>query len=82
MKHYGHNKKYNTRMYGLTIILECLRSLRELSKKETIFIDDVPEKFRPDLHNFIVGETVTMMEGKIVIGHNLYRWLLRKLDAK
>jgi hypothetical protein len=69
-------------MDGLTIILESLRLLHELSKKEKIFFDDVPEKFKADLHKFIIGETLTIIEGKIVIGHYLYRQWLRKLNTK
>ena len=61
---------------------ERIAALKQLAQKETIFFDDVPEKFRPDLHNFIVGRTLTMQEGKIVIGHNLYKWWLRKLNTK
>lgn len=69
-------------MNELHLISESIAALRQLAQKEIIFFDDVPEKFRPDLHNFIVGKTLTMKDGKIVIGHNLYRWWLRKLDTK
>jgi hypothetical protein len=69
-------------MNELYLISESMAALKQLDQKEIIFFDDVPEKFRPDLHNFIVGETLTMMDGKIVIGHNLYRWWLRKLNTK
>ena len=55
-------------MHELDIIAESLRSLEKLTQKETIFLDDVNEKFRPDLQKFIVGETLTMREGKIIIG--------------
>lgn len=69
-------------MDGLTIISESLGSLQEISKKESIFLDDVPKQLKADLQTFIVGETLTMRDGKIVIGINLYkRWLL-KLNTK
>jgi hypothetical protein len=69
-------------MNELTIISESLRSLQELSKKETIFLDDVPRQLKLDLQNFIVGETLTMQAGKIVIGNNLYKKWLLKLNTK
>jgi len=68
-------------MDGLTIISESLGSLQELTNKERIYFDDVPEKFRLDLHNFIIGETLTMIDGKIIIGHKLYRRWLQKLNT-
>jgi hypothetical protein len=75
-------EKCNARMDGLIIISESLGSLQNLSKKEAIFLDDVPRQLKADLQNFIVGETLTMQDGKIVIGNNLYkRWLL-KLNTK
>jgi hypothetical protein len=58
-------------MNELNIISEALGSLQGLSGKETIFLDDVPRQLKLDLQNFIVGETLTMREGKIVIGNNL-----------
>ena len=69
-------------MNELTIISETLGSLQDILKKETIFLDDVPKQLKADLQKFIVGETLTMRDGKIVIGNNLYkRWLL-KLNTK
>ena len=69
-------------MNELTIISESLGSLQDLLKKETIFLDDVPRQLKSDLQNFIVGETLTMREGKIVVGNNLYRWWLEKLNTR
>lgn len=69
-------------MNELTIISESLGSLHELSNKETIFLDDAPRQLKLDLQNFIVGETLTMREGKIVIGNNLYKQWLLKLNTK
>jgi hypothetical protein len=69
-------------MNELTIISESLGSLQELSKKETIFLDDVPKQLKLDLQHFIVGETLSMHEGKLVIGNNLYKKWLLKLKTK
>lgn len=69
-------------MNELTIISDSLGSLQELSNKETIFLDDVPRQLKLDLQNFIVGETLTMKEGKLVIGNNLYKKWLLKLNTK
>lgn len=69
-------------MDALTIISTSLGSLHELLKKQTIFLDDVPKQLKLDLQNFIVGETLTMRDGKIVVGNNLYKKWLLKLDTK
>lgn len=66
-------------MHGLTIISESLASLQKLSKKETIFLDDVQEEFRADLQQYIVGETLSMRDGKLVVGNNLYKKWLSKI---
>jgi hypothetical protein len=69
-------------MNELTIISETLGSLQDISKKETIFLDDVPKQLKADIQKFIVGETLTMRDGKIVIGNNLYKKWLLKLNTK
>jgi hypothetical protein len=69
-------------MSELTVISDSLGSLQELSSKETIFLDDVPRQLKSDLQNFVVGETLTMREGKLVIGNNLYKKWLLKLNTK
>ena len=69
-------------MDGLTIISESLESLQDLLKKETIFLDDVPKQLKADLQKFIVGETLTMRDGKLIIGNNLYKKWLLKLNTK
>jgi len=69
-------------MNALTIMSDSLGSLQELLNKETIFLDDVPRQLKSDLQNFIVGETLTMREGKIVIGNNLYKKWLLKLNTR
>lgn len=67
-------------MDGLTIISNSLDALRYLINKDIIFLDDLDMKFRPDLQKFIVGETLTMQDGKIVIGKNLYKKWLEKIN--
>lgn len=65
-------------MNELSIISESLRLLQELPNKETIFFDDLPKQFKSDIQKFIVGETLSMKDGKLVIGNNLYKkWLLK-----
>lgn len=69
-------------MDSLTIISESIGSLYKLSKSSIIFIDDVQKEFRADLQKFIVGETLTMRDGKIVIGNNLYNKWLEKISTR
>jgi len=69
-------------MDGLAIVSESIGSLYKLSKKTPIFLDDVQKEFRADLQSFIVGKTLTMREGKIVIGNNLYNKWLEKIGSK
>jgi hypothetical protein len=69
-------------MHELDIISESLGALRQLAQKATVFLEDVPQKFRLDLQTFIVGETLTMRDGKIVIGNNLYKKWLKKLRLR
>lgn len=52
-----------------------------MAKKDVIFLDDLQTDFRRDLQTFIIGETLSMKEGKIVIGHNLYKKWLEKIKA-
>jgi hypothetical protein len=69
-------------MDRLTIMSESIGSLYKLSKSDTIFLDDVQKEFRADIQKFIVGETLTMRDGKIVIGNNLYNKWLEKIGSK
>lgn len=69
-------------MNELAIISESLGSLLSLAKKDNIFLDDLQEEFRPDLQNFIVGATLSMKSGKLVIGNNLYKGWLKKIRTK
>jgi hypothetical protein len=69
-------------MNELAIISESLGSLQSLAKRDTIFLDDIQKEFRPDLQNYIVGATLSMRNGKLVIGNNLYKEWLKKIRTK
>ena len=66
-------------MNELAIISESLSSLQNLTQKDPIFLDDLQKEFRLDLQNYIVGATLSMRNGKLVIGNNLYKEWLNKL---
>lgn len=69
-------------MNQLSLISESLNKLLSLAQKDIIFLDDLQIDFRQDLQTFIIGETLSMKEGKLVIGHNLYKKWLNKIQAK
>ncbi|RFM32787.1 hypothetical protein [Chitinophaga silvisoli] len=69
-------------MYQLASISEKLNTLWTLSQKEFIFLDDLELKFKDDLENFIAGETLYLKDGKVVVGKNLYKKWLQKLQSK
>jgi hypothetical protein len=69
-------------MDGLTVISESIGLLYKLSNKTPILLDDVQKEFRADLQSFIVGETLTMQNGQIVIGNGLYNKWLEKISTK
>ena len=66
-------------MDELAVISESLNSLQNLTHKDPIFLDDLQKEFRLDLQNYIVGTTLSMRNGKLVIGSNLYKEWLKKL---
>jgi hypothetical protein len=45
-------------------------------------MDDLREEFRRDLQSFIFGETLSMRNGRLVIGNNLYKQWLNKIRMK
>ena len=69
-------------MNQLASISEKLNTLWALSQKESIFLDDLELEFKQDLQTFIMGETLYLKDGKIVIGKNLYKKWLQKLQSK
>ena len=66
----------------LANISESISSLQRLSRKDVIFLDDLQSEFRPDLQNYIVGATLSMRNGKLVIGNNLYKSWLNKIKTR
>jgi hypothetical protein len=69
-------------MHNLTIIPERIEALRRLSDKDPIYMDDLRKEFRQDLQNFIVGKTLTIRNGQLVIGNILYKQWLNKIRTK
>jgi hypothetical protein len=69
-------------MNQLALISERIDALWALSQKETIFLNDLQQEFKPDLQAFIIGETLYMKEGKIVVGNNLYKKWLEKIRVR
>jgi len=61
---------------------ESFAALHNLSKKEIIFLDDVQQEFKPDLQHFITGATLSLQNGKLIIGHNLYKRWLNKIKTE
>jgi len=53
-----------------------------LSKKDNITLDDLQKEFRSDLQNYIIGATLSIRNGKLVIGNNLYKEWLTKIRTK
>jgi hypothetical protein len=51
-------------------------------RKDVIFITDLRKEYRQDLKNFIVGETLTVRDGRPAIGKNLYRRWLHKIKTR
>ncbi len=69
-------------MNQLASISEKLNALWTLSQKESILLDDLELVFKQDLQTFIMGETLYLKDGKIVIGRNLYKKWLQKLQSQ
>ena len=69
-------------MNELDFITDSFAALHNLKKKDIIFLDDVQKEFSPDLQTFIMGETMSVREGRIVIGNNLYKRWLDKIRTK
>ena len=68
-------------MNQLASISQNIDALWHLSRKNIIFLDDLPRMFTRDLQAFIVGETLYMKDGKLVIGRNLYKKWLEKIQT-
>jgi hypothetical protein len=69
-------------MNELAFIVDSFARLEDLKKKDAIFLDDVQKEFRPDIQAFVTGATLSVQDGKLVIGNNLYKQWLRKIRTK
>jgi hypothetical protein len=69
-------------MNQLASISEKLNALWGFSQKEFIYLEDFELKFKQDLQTFITGETLYLKDNKVVIGKNLYKKWLQKLQSK
>jgi hypothetical protein len=69
-------------MNSITVISNRLDGLVNLLSKDVIFLEDVREEFRPDLQKFIIGETLSMRNGKLVIGNNLFKKWISKISKQ
>jgi len=69
-------------MHPADLVSRRINMLFKLAEKEEgIFLTDLRREFRPDLQSFIVGETLNVKDGKVVIGQNTYRKWLRKIKT-
>jgi hypothetical protein len=69
-------------MPNLADIPRKIEALRRLLDRDAVYMDDVQKEFRQDLQNFVIGETITLRSGKLVIGRPLFRRWLDKIRAK
>jgi hypothetical protein len=67
-------------MMDPSLIAEKIQALEHLGKKPVILIDEVDAHFRPDLQTFIIGETLTIFNGKPSISANLFKKWLYKIN--
>lgn len=45
---------------------QCLKILRELSKKDHCFIDEIADFLQEDFDNFIIGKTLSSIDNRII----------------
>ena len=70
-------------MSSLNIISRRINALHKLHEdRDGVFVVDLRKEFRADLLHFIVGKTLAMREGKLLVGKNLYKEWLAKLKTK
>lgn len=69
-------------MNQLNPIAMKLAELKNLEKKDCIFLEDVDPIFRDDLQTFIIGETMTLKDGKLIIHRSLFRRWLQKIQTE
>ena len=46
---------------------ECMNIVEELSKKDTAFMDEIPEILQEDFKKFIIGHTVSTIENRTIV---------------
>lgn len=63
-------------------IEDQLGFLHTLCRKETIFLEDIPTHFKNDIQHFIAGKTLTLQDGKIRIGANLFKKWYQKIQTR
>jgi hypothetical protein len=69
-------------MDKLAAISESIQLLHNLSDKRAIFLDDIQQEFRSDLQHYISGATLSLQEGKVVVGSKLYKEWLEKIRTQ
>lgn len=69
-------------MHTVDLISRRINTLVRLGeRKDGVFLTDLKKEYRPDLRNFIVGETLGLRDGKVVIGKNTYKRWLQKIKT-
>lgn len=69
-------------MHPVDLISRRINTLVKLAEKnDGVFLTDLRKEYRPDLQNFIVGETLGVRDGKLVIGKNTYKRWLQKIKT-
>ena len=69
-------------MHTVDLISRRINTLVRLGeRKDGVFLTDLKKEYRPDLQNFIVGETLGVRDGKVVIGINTYKRWLQKIKT-
>jgi len=69
-------------MHTVDLISRRINTLIRLGeRKDGVFLTDLKKEYRPDLQNFIVGETLGLRDGKVVIGKNTYKRWLQKIKT-
>lgn len=69
-------------MHTVNLISRRINTLVRLGeRKDGVFLTDLKKEYRPDLQKFIVGETLGVRDGKVVIGKNTYKRWLQKIKT-
>lgn len=66
-------------MNGVSDIGKKISDLEKLSQKQIILIDELEAHFRPDIKQFLAGETLPLFNGKPAITHYHFKRWLEKL---